>query len=296
MSYKKLRKKLGKLNVNLKDRNLQRIITSREYKLPLNAPKFSSHTDVSAYSDKIWEKVKSLINAEDGIKTIAEQRDIKTKTTQYIDTATQTLRKNQFILRHRKNHEDNNYKLTLKYRSKDRYLASNIQIADTPDSKVKFEEDILLNTHKYSLSTSNKYDSVQEITTLEDIFKLLPMQISLNIPSTTELSMVNDFQAHEITHLLGDVTFDSGHKVKFCINYWFKKEGIYDTPLIAELSFDYDLKNNTQKIKWPNHYLEQFHIPTVKATDTIFKALQNVPDLINPNGNTKTHYAYNASK
>lgn len=277
--------------IKLGNRGLSCAITSREYKLILHPQKISDH---EKYADAFWKEIKTIIKSKLGGEIVKEQSEIKIKTTKYLDTKDNLLRKNNFILRHRKNHDDDNFKTTLKYRSSDRYLSSDTPISNNRDTEIKFEEDILFNSRKYSLSASYIKSKNSKINNLYDICDNFPLKRVLNLANNTTFKTVNKFKAHEITRWLGKIRFNNGHKVKFCINYWFEKEGEYDHPILAELAFDYDLISSSNRKKgyvWSNDTVESFHIPTVQAVHMLFIELKRNKK-IDPQGSTKTNYVY----
>src|SRR5210317_1950991 len=97
----------------------------------------------------------------------------------YLDTPAFALRQNGFVLRQRQEMEaEKKFKLTLKYRHSDRYLAANANVfvsaeaedlhkEDEKDIETKFEEDIIHSSvSKFSHSTSVRTVDLPELTTL----------------------------------------------------------------------------------------------------------------------------------
>lgn len=125
-------------------------VTSREYKLMLNVDHFSDHQE--GVKD-FWELVEFIVERKHG-QTITPKKGkglfkLEKRNTQYLDTPSLTLYHNNFILRLREELDDDGtideYKLTLKYRSADRYDAAHqdLTVEHPEKDSLKFEEDIV---------------------------------------------------------------------------------------------------------------------------------------------------------
>lgn len=258
-------------------------ITSREYKLILNADRF---VDCQLGIDSFWQLIEFLVKRQQG----RSNKDVKTKKrkTRYLDTADFQLYRQKFILRVRKEGK-NKTKITLKYRHTDRYLSAsqNLSCQNLPGdatSECKFEEDILASSlSNFSHSVSIKTKSKPPVKTIDDAIALFPGLGKLGISAGTQLTIVNQFIAHEFSYNLGYLDFDNGKtKIKAILNFWYLSEqkdfpSIKDFPLVVEFSFDYDANQ-------PLHIVEQ--------SQHFFEALKKQVDWISQEAVTKTAYAY----
>ena len=197
------------------------------------------------------------------------------------------------------------FKLTLKYRGSDRYLAAAQDIAVSEATKetiaseggdaevdYKFEEDVLSPfTSKYAHSVSIKTQALPELETMGQVLTIWPGLSELKIRPGTPLRTVNGFTAHEIARWIGKVRFEKKPNVKACLSFWYLTEHEDDLPLAAEFSFDYDLAD---KDAIGPDALEHYHRDLVKGTQALFAALQKQSGWANLNATTKTAYAYDA--
>ena len=263
-------------------------ITSREYKLILNADRFK---DRQQGTEAFWELIECLVEklgGKAGKKAKEEERQ-----TYYLDTVGLALYQQGFILRVREEQPDVS-KITLKYRHTDRYLSASQDLFSTDEkNKYKFEEDILANasskfSHSVSIKKKKPWSVENEIKTIDDVIKLFPGLKVLDSCNNAKIRIVNDFKAHEIAYELGYIDFDQGQtKIKAVLNFWYldKKERF---PLIVEFSFGYDALTNGAV---PNQ-LEQFSIEIVEKTHLLFKTLNKQVGWVSELAMTKTSYAY----
>ncbi|MGK7899791.1 MAG: hypothetical protein AB4372_40785 [Xenococcus sp. (in: cyanobacteria)] len=149
-------------------------VTSREYKLMLNVSHFR---DRESGGQEFWDLVKYLASRNQANILDLEDKDKwykdKERTTYYLDTATLDLRRQGFIVRLREENKKKKkeYKLTLKYRSSDRYISASKNLSATlPDklekaeSESKFEQYIVPTfSSKFSNSTSIEFDQEFEL-------------------------------------------------------------------------------------------------------------------------------------
>ena len=270
---------------------LNRPVTSREYKLMLNVDHFKDRQD--GVKD-FWKLVRFLVEQEKGeIRTPKNCKkklyEIEKRQTRYIDTVGLDLRRNNFVLRLREELGDvKEYKLTLKYRSSDRYQSAqqNLKVKHKDKDKPKFEEDIVpLFKSKFSHSASietQKPFKKKNINTIDDITKWFPGLKQSEIPGKTELVTVNDFIAHEVALKFNRrIVFntdgardkkDSVDEIKPCLSFWYLTDHLDGLPLVGEFSFDYealDMEGKNSKKK-----LEKFPTPAVIGAEKLFRALQ----------------------
>ena len=94
--------------------------------------------------------------------------------------------------------------------------------------------------------------------------------------------------------LIGTLEFSEKKSVNLYLNLWYLKENINNTiPLIVELTFDYESKNQSVKNQT---LLEEFSPIVVKKTNSFFQLLQDeeIADLLTTK--TKTEFAYSYKK
>lgn len=278
-------------------------VTSREYKLMLNVALFKAREQ---NSQEFWQLVEFLAISQ-GAKIIPPKNKDKwykeeLRKTCYIDTHHQELKRNGFILRLREEEKDKKteFKLTLKYRSSDRYLSSGQNLSVAPLDTLanidqlssKFEEDILPPfsskfSHSLSLESEKKFD----LNTIKDLNKFFPSLKELDIPSTQQLKIVNNFVANEVAlKLKHKVIFApeiDDFEIKPALSFWYLLGSKKELPLVAEFSFDYSSKKNKQEEE-----LESFPFPVVKGANQWFAAIQKQVNWLNFNATTKTAYAY----
>ena len=270
-----------------------RPVTSREYKLILNADRFKDRFEGT---QTFWNLLKFLV-AKQGGQIHQEQDEEKVRRTWYLDTPGLDFRRRQFVLRVREEVDEPNkkFKATLKYRAPDRYISAGQNLSTTAQkSKTKFEEDILPPfTSKFSHSTSVKYKKTPDLAHIERVASLFPGVAALNIATGTPVEKVNGFEANEIARWVGQLKFEREPLVKLCLSFWYLigTEIVKELPLIVEFSFDYDAAEETHD---DPSQLEQFPSPVVTGAYRLFKTLQRQSDWIKSNATTKTAYAYEA--
>lgn len=268
-------------------------VTSREYKLMLNVNHFRDWQGVSA---KFWSLIKAEVQNLQGT-VFMEQEDTLRRQTWYLDTPDLTLRcQYGLILRQREEADGKKkFKLTLKVRDPDRYIAANQDMTCTRKSKLKFEEDIIppFNS-KFSHSVSAKTKKLIEVTKLGDVGKLFPAVNTLLTPLETPVETVNAFKATEIVRYLGQIKFHDEPVIKLCNSFWYADDE-ESLPVVAEFSFDYDAPAEVDPGENPSH-LEIYPLPVVTGAKTLFQQMQDkYPDWFDLKATTKTAYAYQHS-
>lgn len=219
----------------------------------------------------------------------------ETRKTYYLDTEELSLCRNGYVLRLREENDNNTeYKLTLKYRSEDRYISASKDLSSTTKEKqkLKFEEDIIPPFQsKFSHSNSIKSKQKIDLDDMEALEKLFPELTKLNIRAQTKLKKVNNFIANEVVLKFDSkIFFDKGRdvKVKPCLSFWYLLGKSEELPLVTEFSFDYDMPKELDK----NNMLEQFPLSVVIGSNRLFRAIQKQSNWINFDTTTKTNYAY----
>lgn len=304
---------------------LNRPVTSREYKLMLNPELFA---DRKVGIEMMRDLVRILVQVEKG--SFEKQDEIKRRLTWYLDTKAGDLRRERLALRMRRelpkknnggNGNGEKYKATLKYRSEDRYLSANAPVAAREGSKpeCKFEEDITPPwVGRYSHSSTVEYDAQPDLGDLGKACDHFPGlgELLAGVDSRTDLKVVRDFKARELTCHLGTAHFpgnpDAGCvdlPVRFCVNFWYEKgqcpgsagddpDSCAGVPKVVELSFDFDLvecDKADRKCRGDGQVtqdLERFPLPVVKACNALFRNLVAMESWLLAQGTTKTALAY----
>lgn len=262
-------------------------ITSREYKLILNADRFA---DRSAGSDALRALVALQVERYGG--TLENQDKEEIRRTFYLDTPALDLNRAGFILRVRFEEKDKLFKTTLKHRSPDRYLAAAQDLASGNgfENDHKFEEDILPPfTSKFSRSNKVEGKAAPKLDRFADLQDIFPGLRSLRLDDNTPLEKVNGFEAHEVFRTLCEIDFGGKRNVDLSLSFWYRTPDSR-WPLIAECSFDYKANKDADKRAIP----DDFPLDVVQGTNRFFSALQNQPGWIDCNTTTKTQFVYEA--
>jgi hypothetical protein len=194
------------------------------------------------------------------------------------------------------------FKVTLKYRGPDRYLSAAQDVSVSQGTRdaiedeggeaevdLKFEQDILPPfvakfAHSVSIKTRNR-PPLDRISQERDIF---PGLAGLDLPGSARLQTVNGFYAHEVAHWLGKFRFKKKPTIKACLSFW-SLSAESKLPLIAEFSYDYDLRN---KDALGQNELERFQTHAAQGALDLFEVLQKQAAWVNLAATTKTAYAY----
>jgi hypothetical protein len=275
-----------------------RPITSREYKLALNVDRFA---DRAEGAKRFW-KLLAFLAPQAGFVVYCEQDEEIQRETWYLETPGFELQRHGFNLRVRKDEEQPDYKVTLKYRNADRYISAS-QDVSCPKAKkkgFKFEEDILPPfISKFSHSASLEGSKLPPLATVSDAAQLFPGLGALGFSPDTRLVKANDFTAREVVRWIGQLALGKtpiapgsplpDFIVKVCLNFWYligKEDD--ELPLLAEFSFDYDANaGNTGD-------LEQFPRELVTAASRLYLELQDHTSWALASSTTKTAFALEA--
>jgi len=253
-------------------------IMSREYKLILASDRFADrHGGAAALADLVH------IFAERADAEVDDQDDVELRRTYYLDTNAHHLKDAGYAMRVRFEDDQLKYKVLLKHRTPDRYLAASkdVRSADPKDDDPKFEEDILPPFKSvFSRSNSRWFDELPKLDDLGDAADLFPGLAALDAPKKAALKKVNGFEAHEVFRKLCKVKFDKGLKAKVGLSFWYHAPDDR-WPLIAECAFDYDTKKD-----------DAFPVDLVEGANRLFGFLRNQPGWFNFDATTKTRYVY----
>ena len=257
-------------------------VTSREYKLMLNAHRFK---DRQQGAEEFLEIITSLIEKEGGeFKT---QKDEDKRQTSYLDTPQFALRQNGFSLRLREEKPDE-FQINLKYRDADRYASAGKDLSASSGGKIKFEEDILPPfVSKFSHSNSIKRAERPTLNVIKEVTALFPGLKELGIDENTPVTTANKFTALEITRKLCKFQFEKTEELKASLSFWYLLKDTH-WPLVAEFSFDYDLANKVEG------QLESYSPAVVKGASAFFRSVQNQGGWLDLTPTTKTAFALEA--
>lgn len=263
-------------------------ITSREYKLILNSSRFKQREEGC---NQFWAMVEFLITSNKGLIESGDGTEVwkkEERKTWYLDTPSLSLSGKGFSLRVREEKKDAKYKITLKYRSGDRYLSAIQDISSSVDkADLKFEEDIVLPfSSRFSHSCSIETNSLPKLEVMSDVVQIFPGLGKFSIPELTLIERVNNFTAHEICLKTPKRIKFAGRspKVKACFSFWYLLGKDNEYPLISEFSFDYDV---------PEEKPSDFPSPDViEGVYHFFNDLQRFPDWLTSSNSTKTAFAY----
>ena len=210
------------------------------------------------------------------------QQEQELRQTHYLDTAELHLNRAGFLLRVRFEEADAAFKVSLKHRTPDRYLAAAQDLAmSSGEDDLKFEEDILppfrsLFSQSNSLRTGDRAGdrdrraSRRPVSGAEEAGPARP----------NELEVVNQFRPAEVFVKLCKVKFGDGPKIKCGLSLWYHSTS--DAwPLIAELAYDYEADGG-----------DDFPLPVVEGANHLYSSLQRQPGWFNPDETTKTRFAY----
>ena len=280
-----------------------RTVTSREYKLMLRPDRFG---DRRRGAEAFWNLVRFLIQEKQGNEVYREQDEELRRLTWYLDTPGADLRGLGFVLRVREESDSEKpFKVTLKYRAPDRYVAAGKDLSCREKIKKKndkFEEDILPPfASKFARSVAFRAEELPALETMERVTDLFPGLAALQIPPNTPIGAVKGFKVHELAHRIGQLGFirmpaleaaaEPDFLVKCCLTFWYLLGEDDEWPLAAEFSFDYDLPKGELE---HNDRLEHFSPKVVAGTNVFFRSLQKQVGWLDRSGTTKTAYAFDA--
>lgn len=264
-----------------------RPVTSREYKLMLNADRFKDRDQGS----QVFLGLLDFLIGKEGGKIIEPQNKEERRQTSYLDTPESALRQNGFTLRLRKEAKaEDGFQITLKYRASDRYISAAQDLSSPRADKIKFEEDILPPfVSKFSHSSSIKTKTMPDLSSIEKVAVLFPGLEKLNIEGDTAVKTVNDFIATEVVRKLCKFQFGEPPTIKASLSFWYLTEDENVWPLVAEFSFDYDgldVNGGTS-----GDSTETYPSRVVEGANQLFSALQSQAGWMDFNRSTKTAFA-----
>lgn len=274
---------------------MNRIIASREYKLMLNPLCFTRPRRGFTAFRALLEVHLRRVGAN---PTKPVDADFK-RLTWYLDTPGLTLYRRHFILRIRGQQAEDEpkrteYKVTLKFRHPDRYIAAGANLSCLMKSKrdrvgEKFEEDIVPPFRsEFSHSVSYMTGDRPRFRNIADVVEVFPGLVALDLPAEMPIRRVGGQRFYESCHWLGKYRFDHPERIRAALTYWHTARGRRGIPAVAEFSFDYDLPNKPRA----GNGMESYPEPLLLGAERLFRSLQREPAWLDGQNSTKTGYAY----
>ena len=179
-------------------------VNSREYKIMLNASRFTGNEDQALKSaTHFWRDATkafgaTVLGADGELNRVENHRLIR-----FFDTKTTHLNSNSYIFRERADPKSKTREVTLKFRHADRYVSADrdMNTAGKAKAKTKFEEDIKPAFQQlYSYSTTVPVALDHKLAAMKDIVKLFPgLKRGLNGGAEDEpLEVVQGLTAREL--------------------------------------------------------------------------------------------------
>ena len=262
--------------------NLQ--VTSREYKLMLNADRFQDR----GHGSEVFLGLIDFLIKKEGGKIIEVQNKEERRRTSYLDTLELALHQNGFALRLREESQVNGvFQLNLKHRAPDRYISAAQDLSSSHGGKTKFEEDIMPPfISKFSHSTSVDNSNMPDLSNMEKVTSFFPGLRRLGIDGRVAVRTVNEFKATEVVRKLCKFQFGELPTIKASLSFWYLTEE-NTWPLVGEFSFDYDAVDAGTG----GDRLETYPSAVVEGTNRFFRALQSQGSWLDLNKTTKTAFA-----
>lgn len=256
------------------------IVTSREYKIVLKTAAFS---DREKAQKDLWLAVQAITNElQIQIKGFMNERLVRK--VKFFDTPNRDFNTQGYALRIResmKNGQPERTKAMLKFRSPDRVISGGVDVSSPlKTGMTKFEEDILTPFRsQYAKSTSVEIaDSNWQ--TIANITQVFPGINSLGLNPSTPVAVTNGFVATE-TVTRGAIIALGKDEAAAAIVLWDVADAVGGDKLaIAELSFAY------------GNATGEFSSKSAIRAKNLFEKLQTLTEWSDPNGTTKTKFAY----
>lgn len=258
-------------------------ITSREYKVMLDANQFiyrSEALSVERLLAMAETQIESAISRDvSGSAYLAKQRSVR-----FFDVqGACQLRKSGYSLRERI--ENGFSDVTLKFRSRDRYIAGFEDVlSSTSGAETKLESDIgstATEPVKVVYSHSTKAPNSRKINKIKDVNHHFPgFESHYGLPDEEVLSLVSNLVIHE--HVYRGMEIDLGqHDAEISVTLWYQEEPLdFQSPLVAELSFRYKDGSADYTRKVVNRAIKSFDV------------LKSLSPWVSPDSQSKTAFVY----
>jgi hypothetical protein len=264
-------------------------VTSREYKIMMRSARFAGSADsLRAAAHVLWRKVykqvrRVVVSADGELERIKTQRLIT-----FLDSSPHDLHGASYILRERRDNDNGERQLTLKFRHPDRYLAQDRDMGATgaQNARTKFEEDIKASfVTLYSFSTTLGVSNERRFRDLGDVarvFSDLPQRVD-GFRKNRAIGVVNNFTARELVLVGGRFQIGRTPRIdaECALIVWYDEAGRRDRPVAVELSYRYGDQNG------------EYGGPPSQRAFAAFHLLQTeLPEWVDPKPRTKTTFVY----
>ncbi len=269
-------------------------LEKREMKLMLHASKFNGDENARTTAVRLfWADLKALLADIDSNVSKNDEAETKERTVTFYDTATKRLREEtNYVFRDRRDMDDDDQKLTLKFRHPERDKVQEHMPDDWPKG-AKLEEDVkprLQVLYSYSENIRNKTDDDEIV----DVSKFRVGQIVEIFPSADRfieaelreetIERVCDYTAEECV-VEGDfiqlIERNENSKAETAIILWYDSARVgQEDPDVVEFSFRYPL-NGDRDPAWD------------RPANHVFETIQDkMKEWYDSESKTKTAYVY----
>ena len=258
-------------------------VTSREYKLMLDASQFSYNSEYSDVQDLI-DDVETAVESALSRSVTGTPQLTKQRTVMFFDVqGSCDLNAAGYSFRERV--DNNQSEVTLKFRSQDRYISDFEDVSSsTNGAETKLEADIGKSSEapiKIVYGHSTKAPNTRTINKVDDIHAHFPeFENDYGWNDNTSLSLVGNLTVHE--RVYKDVFIDLGqHDAELSVTLWYNAAPTQSSsPIIAEVSFKYEDSSADYTRKVVNRALDAF------------SAMQGLTSWVDNNALTKTRFVY----
>ncbi|HEY1429963.1 MAG TPA: hypothetical protein VGF18_10340 [Candidatus Tumulicola sp.] len=244
------------------------VITHREFKLLLDASNFPTKHSVVRFNDTLAEIASSLHVRFDQFDSI----DSQIRQVRFFDTADESLRKNNVILRIRQDQStgwpDETWEVTLKRRSHDYQVASDFNVGHSLQlrERLKFKEEIVRDadpgTSRRIFSNNNVFESPLHnfSAPVSRIVEIFPGLATLNLDPNATIEAVNKARVFEVQARLGILNFGKDAAAHLDLAVWMRPTSDAFNVLIAELAFAYKVAGTTERHQEGHEAADRFFV------------------------------------
>ncbi len=265
------------------------VIHYREYKILLQADRFTSKRGFLEFWEDVHKSVKKLDLKVDVEKTAfhSQVREVL-----FYDTPAFDLYNNHFILRKRTFYDEGwpraDHELTLKYRNPDLKAAARVDVRPRlgGHSEIKFKEELLLERDRlggmrsvYSHGCVLISPKIELDRGIEDIAEAFPALKNVDVRPKTKIELVNSVAVEEVQNTIGFIHFGHHYKGKATIAVW--RNRALEKSLSGEFAFQCKFDR-----------LEEVNQSSIELSEAFYKEIQlDCADWIKL-GTTKTAMVY----
>jgi hypothetical protein len=231
------------------------VITHREFKLLLKAENFPTKRSVVTFNDLMAKIAADLGVTYEEFESV----DSQIRQVRFFDTADEAFRKNNIILRIRRDQSggwpDETWEVTFKRRSSDYQKAADFDVSSTlaVKERQKFKEEILrgdqIGTARRIFSNNNVFEVPLDnftapMSRISDVFTSLR---SFDFDPAAVVGPVNEARVFEIQAKLGLLNFGKGVVAHMDLAVWTRPAVDAFHVLIAELAFAYRVLGTSER-------------------------------------------------